>query len=142
MLEVERKTTRASEPVPPPSPPPTNPALATHFVDRPDLIAKIMQAIAPQQSAGARTAIISSLQGMGGVGKTELAREVARQMASQCPGGVAEVNLRGWDSAQPMGEEEALRELCPQLDPQTDPTLPLPNLRAHWRQVTAAGALW
>jgi hypothetical protein len=72
-----------STPPPPLTPSPLpNTLLATHFVDRPDLIAKIMQAIAPQQSAGARTAIISSLQGMGGVGKTELAREVARQMAS------------------------------------------------------------
>lgn len=122
---------------PAPTPPPNIP-LATHFVDRPDLIAKVMQAIAPQNAAaGPRTAVISSLQGMGGVGKTELAREVARRMKSQCPGGTAEVNLRGWDSAQPMDEEEALRELCPQLDHTTDPTLPLPSLRAHWRQVTS-----
>jgi hypothetical protein len=72
---------------------------------------------------------------MGGVGKTELAREVVRRL--NCPGGTAEVNLRGWDSDQPMGEEEALRDLCPQLDPATDPTLPLSNLRAHWKRVTS-----
>ena len=121
----------------PPKPTTPNPLLATHFVDRPDLIAQIMQAVATPQTpaAGPRTAIISSLQGMGGVGKTELAREVARRL--NCPGGTAEVNLRGRDSAQPMGEEEALRDLCPQLDPTTDPTLPLPHLRAHWRQVTS-----
>ena len=82
---------------------------------------------------------------MGGIGKTELAREVARRLRRQQPkppgvSVVAEVNLRGWDSAQPMTEEEALRELCAQIDSATDPSMPLPNLRAHWRQITNQGS--
>jgi hypothetical protein len=81
---------------------------------------------------------------MGGVGKTELAREVARRMHRQLPkpsgvSQVAEGNLRGWDSEQPMGEEDALRELCAQLDPATDPALPLPNLRGHWQGISGQG---
>ncbi len=122
----------------PPPPPPANPALATHFVDRPDLISKIMQAISPGGSSlGPRTAIISSLRGMGGVGKTELAREVARGMKSQCPGGVAEVNLRGWDSKQPMEEEEALRSLCAQLDPDFDAKMHVEKLTPYWQRLTS-----
>ena len=57
---------------------------------------EILQACQHQYS----TAVISSLQGMGGVGKTELAREVARRLHRQSPNPpgvsqVAEVNLRG-----------------------------------------------
>ena len=105
------------------------------FIDRPKLLGQILPP-PPQQAgvAGPRIAAICSLHGMGGIGKTELAREAARQLA---PNGIAEVNLRGWDSGQPMGEEEALRELCPQIDPATDPTYTLPQLRAHWRTITA-----
>lgn len=38
-----------------------------------------------------------------------------------------------------MGEEDALRELCAQLDPATDPALPLPNLRSHWQGISGQG---
>ena len=111
------------------------------FIDRPNLLGQILNP-PPQQAgvAGPRIAAICSLHGMGGIGKTELAREAARQLA---PNVIAEVNLRGWDdSGQPMGEEEALRELCPQIDPATDPTtFSLPQLRAHWRKITSKGNL-
>ena len=75
--------------------------LATHFVERKELMDQVLRAASPQQGViDARTAVVWALHGMGSVGKTELVREVARRL--NCSGGTAEVNLRGWDSIAPM----------------------------------------
>jgi tetratricopeptide (TPR) repeat protein len=130
---------QASMPAPPlplPPPPKINLPPATHFVERKDLMDKVLQAVAPRQGvSGPRTAVISALHGMGGIGKTELAREAARRL--NCPGGTAEVNLRGWDSKEPMEEAEALRALSRRLKNPAPENASPDDLRTHWREITS-----
>jgi len=63
---------------------------AADFVGREDDLAELEL----QHAAGVA---ISGVQGQGGVGKTELARKLAERLASRCPDGLIEIDLRGVD---------------------------------------------
>lgn len=63
---------------------------AADFVGREDDLAELER----QHAAGVA---ISGVQGQGGVGKTELARKLAERLASRCPDGLIEIDLRGVD---------------------------------------------
>jgi DNA-binding SARP family transcriptional activator/tetratricopeptide (TPR) repeat protein len=79
-------------------------AAAGHFAGRASEL-KELDAILYQ--AGAVT--ISSIGGMGGIGKTTLALRWAHQVADRFPDGQLYVNLRGFGPATPMTAADALR---------------------------------
>jgi DNA-binding SARP family transcriptional activator/Tfp pilus assembly protein PilF len=56
----------------------------------------------------ARPAVIAAVSGSAGVGKTALAVHWARRVAAEFPDGQLYVNLRGYDSDQPMPPGDAL----------------------------------
>jgi tetratricopeptide (TPR) repeat protein len=64
------------------------------------------------------------LYGMGGVGKTILAREAAQRVARQFPDGLIELNLRGMTEA-PLTPAAAMESVIRELDP--DARLPNPR---------------
>ncbi len=106
------------------------------FIPRPDLLHRILRPPPATASvSGFPIAAICLLHGVGGIGKTEMARAVARELKPK--NGVAEVNLRGWDSGQPMTEDEALRSLCAQSTSAPDKDATLETLQSHWRSATA-----
>lgn len=87
----------------------------------------------------ARKAVsIASVQGMGGIGKTETARKVVYDLrAKGCfKDGGLEINLRGYDkSAAPMSGEEALQNLLGGMSLPTDGDFQA--LQSRWRAATA-----
>ena len=81
------------------------------FVGRQDQIAKITARLEQQQGAA-----ISAIGGQGGVGKTELAYYVAREVRDHYPDGQVQINLRGLD-AKPATPAEAMRDVLLRLAP-------------------------
>ena len=127
--------TTVDEPQPSPAATPPAPVLTAQplFVGREDLLGRIDAACAHSEGA-----VIQSIQGMGGVGKTALARQAAKRFAEKglTPDGQVFVNLRGWNSGQRMSTADALRSLCTQLDRNIDQTYSEEQLAAHWRGLT------
>ena len=62
-------------------------------------------------------AAITAIGGQGGVGKTELAYYVAREVRGLYPGGQVEVNLRGLDK-QPVTTEQAMADVIVAVEPE------------------------
>ncbi len=79
------------------------------FVGREDQIARITARLKQQQGAA-----ISAIGGQGGVGKTELAYYVAREVRDHYPDGQVQINLRGLD-AEPVTPAEAMRDVLLRL---------------------------
>ena len=82
------------------------------FVGREDQIAKITTRLRQQKGAA-----ISAIGGQGGVGKTELAYYVAREVRDDYPDGQVQINLRGLD-AEPVTPAEAMRDVLLRLAPE------------------------
>ncbi|WP_285629366.1 tetratricopeptide repeat protein [Actinoallomurus iriomotensis] len=68
------------------------------------------------KSGNARAVVISAIAGSGGVGKTTLAVHWAHQIREHFPDGDLFVNLRGYDSGQPMTPKQALDGFLRALD--------------------------
>jgi DNA-binding SARP family transcriptional activator/DNA-binding XRE family transcriptional regulator len=84
------------------------PTAVSHFVGRTSDLATLNEWL--QRAGGQRSAMISVIGGMAGVGKTALAVHWAYQAASQFRDGVLYVDLRGFHpSCQPMTHAEAVR---------------------------------
>ncbi len=81
------------------------------FVGRADHAEKIKACLKQQRGAA-----ISAIGGQGGVGKTELAYYVAREVSGLYPDGQVQINLRGLD-AKPATPAEAMRDVLLALVP-------------------------
>jgi tetratricopeptide (TPR) repeat protein/DNA-binding XRE family transcriptional regulator len=85
------------------------PGTAGHFTGREAEMAaltRLFEQGGPQRQAG--TVVISAIDGTAGVGKTALAVRWAHQAAGRFPDGQLYVNLRGYDTAEPVTAADAL----------------------------------
>ena len=126
--EIDRLTRPRSptDTVPPPDTPPGRTFLQhrrrTFFVGR----KREKQQLAERLTGGGR-ATICAVAGMGGVGKTELALQVAGGLGAETfPDGIVTVDLQGTPdptaaAAAPLSPEAAMRQVLVQLDPTTKP---------------------
>ena len=84
------------------------PAPVGHFVGRAAELAALTGLLDEHGAGAPGTMVISAVGGTAGVGKTALAVQWAHQCAGRFPGGQLYVNLRGYDSAEPMAAADAL----------------------------------
>ncbi|MGH8792764.1 MAG: BTAD domain-containing putative transcriptional regulator [Stackebrandtia sp.] len=80
------------------------PADTAAFAGRDDQLAKLDELL----DAGEGAAVLSTVTGIGGVGKTALAVHWAHQRRGRFPDGQLHVNLRGFDRGEPVSPQEAL----------------------------------
>ncbi|WDZ87030.1 BTAD domain-containing putative transcriptional regulator [Micromonospora cathayae] len=105
-------TARPAEP-PPPSrpaghhPPAQLPTDVAHFTGRSHQIAAL-DAMLTGSSGASGPVVIATITGMAGVGKTALAVHWAHRVRRHFPDGQLYVNLRGYSTASPVREGEAL----------------------------------
>ena len=85
------------------------------FVGRQDQIEKITACLRHSRGA-AISAALGTIGGQGGVGKTELAYYVAREVRDHYPDGQVQINLRGLD-AEPATWSEAMRDVLLRFAP-------------------------
>ncbi len=95
-----------AQPEPADYPMPPLPARTGDFTGREKELLQLSTFLA----SGERAAIISSIGGMGGVGKTTLAVEVAHRVAGRFPDGALFIDLLGFRQA-PLSAEQALRQV-------------------------------
>ena len=122
---------------PPPAPP--APRVPRHqlrapiadFVGRAREIDQLLTALR-RALAEERGAIISGVQGMGGIGKTELAYAIAHQLCDAFPDAQLVLNLRG-SSATPLTPEQTLQAVIHSLTPEAKLPDELAALEQHYR---------
>jgi DNA-binding SARP family transcriptional activator/tetratricopeptide (TPR) repeat protein len=85
------------------------------------------------------TVVISAIGGTAGVGKTALALHWAHQMAGNFPDGQLYVNLRGYDSGQPMSPNDALADFLRSLGVPSQDVPPEQDARAARYRTLMAG---
>jgi tetratricopeptide (TPR) repeat protein len=83
------------------------PSSVRHFVGRASELTALTR-LRDDVGTGPATAVISTIGGMAGVGKTALAVHWAHQVAGEFPDGQLYVNLRGYDAEQLMAAGDAL----------------------------------
>jgi tetratricopeptide (TPR) repeat protein len=103
------------------------PASLATFTGRHEQLAQILQRAQLSNTEGASTVVISSIEGMAGVGKTKLAVQAAHQLvqAGWCTEVQLYANLRGFDTEQPPADPSTVLEaFLRQLDvpPRAIPT--------------------
>lgn len=88
------------------------PADLPTFTGRTDDLAKLLELTAAVESGAATTVVISAIDGMAGVGKTQLAIHVAHMLvrAGRYDDAQLYVNLRGFDGEQPPADPSAVLE--------------------------------
>jgi DNA-binding SARP family transcriptional activator/Tfp pilus assembly protein PilF len=84
------------------------PGAVRHFTGRARELAELTGLLDQAAEETPGTAVISLICGTAGVGKTALALHWAHQAATRFPDGQLYVNLRGYDTGQPMLASEAL----------------------------------
>ena len=94
------------------------------FVGREEQVEKITACL--RQRRGAAISAVGAIGGQGGVGKTELAYYVAREVRDHYPDGQVQINLRGLD-ASPATPTEAMRDVVLALVPEQ----PIPENDQH-----------
>ncbi|MFE0593857.1 BTAD domain-containing putative transcriptional regulator [Micromonospora echinospora] len=102
---------RPAEPAPPGLPghrPPAQlPADVAHFTGRSSQMAAL-DALLEASTGGSGPVVVATITGMAGVGKTALAVHWAHRVRPHFPDGQLYVNLRGYATASPVREGEAL----------------------------------
>jgi hypothetical protein len=100
-----------------------------------------------ERLAGGGRAMICAVAGMGGVGKTELALQVAGDLGADAfPDGIVTVNLQGTPdptatAAAPLSPEAAMQRVLVQLDPTTKPPKDADVLAQAYRRALAGKRL-
>ena len=84
------------------------PGQVPQFVGRDAELATLTELLEHAGRRSPATVVISAIGGTAGVGKTALAVHWAHQIASRFPDGQLHVNLRGYDSDQPVAAADAL----------------------------------
>jgi DNA-binding SARP family transcriptional activator len=84
------------------------PGPVPQFVGRAAELADLTGMLERASAQRPRTLVLSTIAGMAGVGKTALALQWAHQVADRFPDGQLHVNLRGYDSGQPVPAADAL----------------------------------
>ncbi len=87
------------------------PAPVRHFVGREAELARLSGLLNEGTESTPPALVISAIGGTAGVGKTALAVEWAHRVADQFPYGQMYVNLRGYDTGQPVPAADALARL-------------------------------
>ncbi|WP_427164217.1 AfsR/SARP family transcriptional regulator [Streptomyces sp. C1-1] len=86
------------------------------FVGRRDELTRIISALEKIDEESGTPAVINTIEGMAGVGKTALAVHIAHRLAHRFPDGQLYVNLRGFDASGPcVTAAEALRSFLTAL---------------------------
>jgi tetratricopeptide (TPR) repeat protein len=106
----------------------TIPSPVADFTGRETEIAELEKALTRNGRAA-----ICAVNGLGGVGKSQLAFEVARHMAGHFPDGQVYLDLRG-TAPDPLTPEAALAELIRAVHPDAKPPAELAHLKALHRQ--------
>ncbi|MEE9251217.1 MAG: tetratricopeptide repeat protein, partial [Alphaproteobacteria bacterium] len=107
------------------------------FTGREEDIKRLRAALLGDNRAGAA---ITSVEGIGGIGKTALALHVAHQLKREghFRGGQMFIDLRGFSPGlEPMTPEEALTTLLRRMDPAAELPDTVPELRLQWLRATA-----
>ncbi|HTZ91694.1 MAG TPA: BTAD domain-containing putative transcriptional regulator [Streptosporangiaceae bacterium] len=84
------------------------PAATTSFTGRDPELTALDAFLASQPASPVPTVLITAIDGTAGVGKTALAVQWAHRNTDLYPDGQLYVNLRGYDSAQPLSATDAL----------------------------------
>jgi DNA-binding SARP family transcriptional activator/Tfp pilus assembly protein PilF len=84
------------------------PAPVRYFVGREAELARLSGLLDEETGSTPPALVISAIGGTAGVGKTALAVEWAHQVAGRFPDGQLYVNLRGYDTDQPIAAADAL----------------------------------
>jgi DNA-binding SARP family transcriptional activator/tetratricopeptide (TPR) repeat protein len=116
------------------------PATVPHFAGRGAELEALAGLVGPAGPAatGPGTVLISAIGGTAGVGKTALAVRWARQVAGRFPDGQLYVNLRGYDSDQPVTAADALAGFLRALGvPGPDIPAPEAEQSARYRRLLA-----
>ena len=114
------------------------PGCTPEFIGRHEALAKLAEQIEAHDPAGTVVAI-HAVDGMAGVGKTELALHAAHQHKHRYPDGQYCLNLHGYtQGVAPMSPDSALEELLRQAGvPGTDIPSELAGRQARWRALMA-----
>jgi tetratricopeptide (TPR) repeat protein len=91
------------------------PGATSRFVGRAEELAKLSRLL-DERSNSSPAAVISTISGSPGVGKTALAIHWAHTIQDQFPDGTLYVDLRGYDRVSPMATERVLDEFLRTLD--------------------------
>ncbi|WP_333778148.1 tetratricopeptide repeat protein [Streptomyces sp. IBSBF 3136] len=124
--------------------PMTLPQAPAVFTGRADEINQVLEWLQPQDGAGeqseeAAAIVVSSVSGMGGVGKTALALHAAHQARARgwFPGGTLFADLRGYGD-EPVGAAETADQMLRALGVKTRNLPPTPDGKIDaWRQKLA-----
>ena len=104
------------------------PADLPDFTGREDEMARLETLLRQREGAA-----ISAISGMGGVGKTALAIQVAHRVKDDFPDGQVVVNLRGFEREhEPLTTAEAMRQVIAWLAPDAKPPDDEDQLRAAY----------
>ncbi len=106
ILRNDQDLLRPSTPPDGPRPPRQLPAPSAGFVGRSEVTKQLIRLVTDAGSAP--TVVHSAIAGMGGIGKTALALEVAHRVADDFPDGQLFLDLRGYGADHPMTASEAL----------------------------------
>ncbi|HZE37692.1 MAG TPA: BTAD domain-containing putative transcriptional regulator, partial [Stackebrandtia sp.] len=134
ILRDNAKNDAPTPQAPPRAAPEQLPADPTALVGRDDQLSTLDQLL----YNGRTTAVVSAIDGAGGVGKTALAVHWAHQVRQHFPEGQLYLDLRGYDAAEPVTPADALATLLHALG-QPDSTIPanLDDAAAMYRSLLA-----
>jgi DNA-binding SARP family transcriptional activator len=134
-----------SSPPPRPSPPIPRelPRSIAEFTGRTRELQELTQLLEATETTAGRPVVISAIDGMGGVGKSALAIQVANRLAERFPDGQLYVNLHGATPGQaPLSPLDALGQLLRSLglDPAAVPAQ-VEEAAVRWRTLAAGRRL-